>query len=237
MAVALAGAIGVERERKGRAAGLRTHVLVCLGATLAMIVGDLLARQWAGSDASVWLDKGRIAAGVITGVGFLGAGTIINVGGEQRGLTTAAMIWFVAALGLSIGAGFYWVAVCATILTLLAVILLEYVEGIVPSGERFTLVLHLPRGQERIGEVEEIIRGQGFHVVVSRLRISSREEILDMTFTVSSRSEARIGALAEFLSTEISHMDLPAASASSFPVSLVLFPDSVNADSAVMVPS
>ena len=98
------GLIGLEREMKGRPAGLKTFSLVCIGATLAMITNEYISRNFGGSG-----DLARMAAQVISGIGFLGAGTIIVTGTNQvRGLTTAAALWVTAALGISIGAGFYF---------------------------------------------------------------------------------------------------------------------------------
>lgn len=98
------GLIGLEREMKGRPAGLKTFSLVCLGSTLAMITNEYISRKYGGSG-----DLARMAAQVISGIGFLGAGTIIVTGTNQvRGLTTAAALWVTAALGISIGAGFYF---------------------------------------------------------------------------------------------------------------------------------
>ena len=101
----LCGAVmGLERELKDKAAGLRTHILVCIGATLFMMtsVSVALSHSYAGD-----VDPSRIAAGVVTGIGFLGAGAIIRYGASIRGLTTAASIWVVAAIGLAVGAGMY----------------------------------------------------------------------------------------------------------------------------------
>jgi putative Mg2+ transporter-C (MgtC) family protein len=99
----IAGAIGYERERHGRAAGLRTHILVGLGACLVMLTGLYLMETLAGR---VELDPTRLAAQVVSGIGFLGAGTILRSRASVRGLTTAASLWAVAGVGLAAGAGF-----------------------------------------------------------------------------------------------------------------------------------
>src|SRR5512143_587908 len=102
LAILLGGAIGLERESRGRPAGLRTHILVCLGATIIMIASTRMGEltQVLSSTSRVQVDPGRIAAGIVTGIGFLGAGAIIRIGDLVRGLTTAGCIWFVAALGI-----------------------------------------------------------------------------------------------------------------------------------------
>ncbi|MCP4643174.1 MAG: MgtC/SapB family protein [bacterium] len=199
LAVVLAGAVGLERERKGRAAGLRTHILVCLGSTLAMVVSDLLAREWAVTDASVWLDKGRIAAGIITGVGFLGAGTIINTGGASRGLTTAAMVWFAATLGIAIGAGYYLVATGATIIALFVTIVLQKISHRLPSEEQFSLSVRMGGGMANVDEVEDAIEELGYHVVASRLRVQEHGGRVDASFSISSDQRANVERLMQVL--------------------------------------
>ncbi|MBI2871512.1 MAG: MgtC/SapB family protein [Candidatus Omnitrophica bacterium] len=116
LAAIFGGLIGLERELHGRAAGLRTHILVCIGSALLMLISIELARQWQGSAP----DPARIAAQVVTGIGFLGAGTIIRERAGIRGLTTAASIWTIAAVGLAIGMGFYFAALVTTAIALVA---------------------------------------------------------------------------------------------------------------------
>lgn len=200
LAILLSGVLGLERERKGRAAGLRTHVVVCLGATLAMIVSDLLAAEWNNSDAPVWLDRGRIAAGVVTGIGFIGAGTIINVGSIHRGLTTAAMLWFVAVLGIAIGVGYYALAIISTAFTLLSVLLLERIGGVLPEQVQFALSVRVAGGSQRIMEMERFIEKQGYIVIAARLRVSKDDETLaDMTFDILSRNKKSVEELIDLI--------------------------------------
>lgn len=186
-AVTLSSLIGLERERKGRAAGLRTHVLVCLGSTLAMVVSDLLAAHWNASGATVWLDSGRIAAGVLTGIGFLGAGTIINVNGLQRGLTTAAMVWFVAALGVAVGVGMYMTAALATFFVLVVVVGLETVEERLPSADRYSLTLEMPDGLEKFNDVITVIREERFGCMPGKLRTADRGDHVEMAFEITTK--------------------------------------------------
>ena len=118
------GLIGVERELRGKSAGFRTNVVISLGAAVFMIVSERVAGP-GGMRAG---DPARIAAQVVTGVGFLGAGAIIQSGGHVRGMTSAAMIWVVAAVGMAAGAGYAWLAGIATLLTLLTNSLLREFE-------------------------------------------------------------------------------------------------------------
>ncbi|MBI5095859.1 MAG: MgtC/SapB family protein [Candidatus Hydrogenedentes bacterium] len=199
LAVLLAGAIGMERGRRGYSAGLRTHVLVCLGATLAMIVSDVIAREMVITNPAIPFDKTRMAAGVITGVGFLGAGTIMHVGTTQRGLTTAAMIWFVAMLGIVIGVGLYVIAASATAFALIVAICFEFVEKKLPMANRFSVAIRMPSGLQQMQEIEEAIRAEGFQVEASRLKISGVGESVDMNYQVVSKSPKHVEQLAIML--------------------------------------
>jgi putative Mg2+ transporter-C (MgtC) family protein len=120
----LCGAIiGIERERKGKPAGFRTNTLICFGSALYMLVTEFIMLK-----IGVPTDPTRIAAQVVTGIGFLGAGTIIQSRGTITGLTSAATIWVVAGIGLIIGAGFPWIGVICTFMVLMTLILLGKIE-------------------------------------------------------------------------------------------------------------
>lgn len=127
LSAVLSGLIGIERERASWFAGLRTHMLVCIGSTLIMIVSqhgfyDVLYREL------VVLDPSRVAAQVISGIGFLGAGTILFWKNKIRGLTTAASLWAVAGVGLAVGGGLYIASISATILILIILALIKPFE-------------------------------------------------------------------------------------------------------------
>ncbi|HEX7339991.1 MAG TPA: MgtC/SapB family protein [Rhodanobacteraceae bacterium] len=132
LAAVLGGVIGLNRERHEWAAGLRTHMLVCLGAALAIIVSAFGFHDVLGQP-DVVLDPSRIAAQVVSGIGFLGAGTIMFLQREQiiRGLTTAAGLWAVAAIGLAVGSGMYLAAIVATFVAWLIM------AGLKPFERRF----------------------------------------------------------------------------------------------------
>lgn len=120
LSVFLAGLVGWQRERAHTPAGLRTHMLVALGATIFTLIANELS-------ILVGIDTTRITAGIVTGIGFLGAGTIIQYQDSIRGLSTAASIWTVAAIGMAVGYGMYTLSVVGAVLTLL-ILLLEGVE-------------------------------------------------------------------------------------------------------------
>ena len=133
ISVVLSGLIGFERQLHKRNAGLRTHILVSLGSCLIMLTSLYVFDIYKGT---VPLDPARIAAGVITGIGFLGAGTIIRDREGVRGLTTAASLWVVAALGLAVGVGFYSASIVTTVLALIVLYFLRYAEGTILGEEK-----------------------------------------------------------------------------------------------------
>ena len=121
LAALLGAAIGLERELREREAGLRTHLLVSLGAALFTLVSAYAWTDWRFSTpAGIVFDPTRVAAQIVTGVGFLGAGAIIRQGLTVRGLTTAATLWAVAAIGMAVGAGYYWAAILTTAVVILS---------------------------------------------------------------------------------------------------------------------
>ena len=156
LAVICGGAVGLERERKGRPAGFRTHILVCVGAALCMMTNQYLL-QYIGQT-----DTARLGAGVLTGISFLGAGTIMVTGQRQvKGLTTAAGLWASAAMGLAIGVGFYEAA-------LLACVIIFVVERVLEDvSRRHDRVRHVDVYVElcdthALGELIAALRGNGW---------------------------------------------------------------------------
>ena len=162
LAAVLGGLIGVERELREREAGLRTHLLVAVGSALFTIVGAYGFHAFLESGANVVrADPTRIAAQIVTGIGFLGAGAIIRQGLSVRGLTTAATLWVVAAVGLAAGAGYYSAAVITTGLVLMALYPLRIAAYRIlhrfrPEDGR--LLVELPAGQAPGGIIDEIER-------------------------------------------------------------------------------
>jgi len=138
-AAMLGSAVGLEREVHGRAAGLRTHLLVSLGAGVFMMLSPLMANQTINSIRGG--DAGRIAAQIVTGIGFLGAGAIIKNGSSIKGLTTAASLWMAAAIGMSCGGGYFYIATIATSITLFALVILpRFSKNVVRNPARRNLI-------------------------------------------------------------------------------------------------
>jgi len=164
IAAVLGSLIGIDRERLQWAAGLRTHMLVCVGACLAMIVSaygfnDILSAQ------RIVLDPSRVAAQVVSGVGFLGAGSIILRNEVVKGLTTAASLWTVAGVGLAVGCGLYVPAVAGTVIILIILAGLKPIEErLKPRRHSAEIALSAPRGQMSVGLLEAALGRHAAHV-------------------------------------------------------------------------
>jgi putative Mg2+ transporter-C (MgtC) family protein len=146
----LAGAVGAEREWTGKWAGLRTHMLIAVGATLLAHISSLPSANGAS-----W-DGGRIAAQIVTGVGFIGAGTILQSRGAVHGLTTAAGLWVAAAVGIAVGFGDYTAGIVTALALLIILTALRPLERHLLRSHVRTVVLQLERGQ-KVGQVMEIL--------------------------------------------------------------------------------
>jgi putative Mg2+ transporter-C (MgtC) family protein len=137
LACILGGLVGIERERTRHPAGFRTHILVCVGAALVMLCNMYIFEKYKGYAN---IDPARFGAQVISGIGFLGAGTILKEGATVKGLTTAASVWSVAWIGIAAGLGFYTGAVFATILVLVTLVVFSRVEGRICESRKSTQI-------------------------------------------------------------------------------------------------
>ena len=159
--------LGLERDIHGGAAGLRTHLLVSVGAAVFMILSINVARFGSAShpDFARVTDPGRIAAQIVTGIGFLGAGAIIKEGFSVRGLTTAACLWVAAAIGMTCGAGFYLLAIITTLVSLFSLTILAYFERIYQRNIYKNLTVILPLGED-IGRLVSFMKKQKANIVL-----------------------------------------------------------------------
>ena len=176
------GVIGLERGRKRRPAGFRTHMLVCLGATLAMLISQYLSMMeknyW--SELTTFVantDVSRLGAQVINGIGFLGAGTIIVTGRQEvKGLTTAAGLWASACMGLTIGAGFVEGAFCGCVLISLTIILFSRLERFIVSRVRnINLYIEFVHVDD-LGSIIKAIKEKGIRIFDVEMHKAKREE-------------------------------------------------------------
>ena len=160
LAAVFGGIVGWERERHGRAAGFRTHLLLCVGCALVMLVSLYVPTRFAGqtSDSIVRADPGRMAGHVLSGLGFLGAGAIIVLGSRIRGLTTAAYIWVTAAIGLAVGCGYLVPATVTFLIVMVALHGLVRWERAMEEKDRYVrLRLNFSRPGERMHEIRSLL--------------------------------------------------------------------------------
>ncbi len=202
-AAALAGGvIGFERSYHGRPAGFRTHTLVCMASSILMLV-TVYQDQWfsGASLQTVRIDPTRMAQGVMTGIGFLGAGVIMKEALSVRGLTTAASIWITAAIGILAGVGFYAAVLLATVFSLLVVLVFRWVEEWIPTLSYARLTLSFRR--ETImpeAELMELITKQGF--TSANMSYSSEKEgnFFQYAMTIRTPNRGNMQRLSHMLS-------------------------------------
>jgi putative Mg2+ transporter-C (MgtC) family protein len=185
VALVLGGAIGLERELSNKPAGLRTNILICTGATMMMTLSSLVLASPANSGS----DLLRVAAGVITGIGFMGAGSIIRAGGHVQGLTTASTMWAVTALGLVVGAGFYLVAAVYTAAIILTLSLFRRVEALVPKKEGYIYVLNLADMEGAADKVTRLATGLGMWLESVSLKRSNDAVLMTFGFAARAKKE------------------------------------------------
>ncbi|MDO5040445.1 MgtC/SapB family protein [Clostridium sp.] len=172
LSVIIGGIIGYDREFKNRPAGFRTHMLVCLGATISALIelqlGYFVINQIQLNQellGSLKVDSGRIVAQVISGIGFLGAGTIIRNKGSIKGLTTAASIWAVACVGLAIGMGFYTISIIsALIIFIVLVFLKKFQNKFITKIEIFKFEVTYKSNKNTIREIDRILSDEDINI-------------------------------------------------------------------------
>src|SRR6267154_2575086 len=193
--------VGVERTFHGRAAGFRTPSLVCLASALLMIV-TVYQNQWMTfvEHDAIRTDPTRMAQGIMTGIGFLGAGVIFKEGLTVRGLTTAASIWITAAIGMLVGIGFWFAAVVGALAALTVLALFRYIESQLPSEFYAHHMLRFTRdhviGEE---EVHKLIRDHGFTIANVSSRLSESGQQFEYRMTIKSRDRKNAETLSSYL--------------------------------------
>lgn len=188
MAMLIGCIIGWERKRKGQMAGMRTFTLISMGACLAMLLSIYVPQEYLGLKNG---DPGRIAAQVVTGVGFLGGGAMIQQKGSIRGLTTAAGIWVVATLGLTIGVGMYGAAIVATVLVMATLISLEQWEHKVRIGQESRVVnLKIEGIVDNVDQFKRIFAHNHMHVSNFYIEIDYEKSESEISFVILSKRGA-----------------------------------------------
>jgi putative Mg2+ transporter-C (MgtC) family protein len=196
LAVLAGGLIGFERNYHGRPAGFRTHTLVCVASSVLMLV---TVYEWVLS-ANAPIDPTRMAQGIMTGIGFLGAGVIIKEGLSVRGLTTAASIWITAAIGILIGVGFYFTAVAATAVTLGVLVLFRWIEAITPALHYGRLHVRFSRQNVLAQEdLLKIIDTHGISQANLTYQLGEQGKTFEYRMTIRTHEQANYKKLAETL--------------------------------------
>jgi putative Mg2+ transporter-C (MgtC) family protein len=181
LAVLLGGAIGLEREISGKPAGLRTNILICVGAALLTDVSIHLVQGNPSGDPS------RLAAQIITGIGFIGAGTIMQAGGTITGLTSAATIWVVCAIGITVGAGFFFEAVGAGLIVALVLSGLGTVEHRVRRARRVLSCTIRAKPTFAAAELETILGANGIRIIGQRVFDHAEDRVFELKLSGPAR--------------------------------------------------
>lgn len=200
-AMAAGGLIGLERSYHGRPAGFRTHTLVCIASSLLMLV-TMYQDQWFGETTLevVRIDPTRMAQGIMTGIGFLGAGVIMKSGLNVRGLTTAASIWITAAIGILAGVGFYSALIIASALTLLTLTIFRKIENKMPSQifVHHTVVFSRENYLSE-SEIRALLTQNGFSAANISYKFNTEKNQLNYRMTARTMDEENIEKLARNL--------------------------------------
>jgi putative Mg2+ transporter-C (MgtC) family protein len=201
LALAAGGIVGLERSHHGRPAGFRTHALVCLASGMLMLVTVNYSRSLSIPGLQgVAIDPTRMAQGIMTGIGFLGAGVIIKEGMSVRGLTTAASIWITAAIGVLIGLGFYFAAGISTVLTLGILSVFRWIERKMPIEFYAKLAVgFLREAKLPEGELRELVQRHGFVIANMNYCLAGDGKIFQYDMVIHSPVRENTRRLSEAL--------------------------------------
>ncbi len=181
MAILCGGIIGFQRERADRPAGLRTHSLVCLGATVFTLV------SYMGFSSISGVDSSRIAAGVVTGIGFIGAGAIFRRGSLVKGVTTAASIWLVAAIGLALATKLYYLAIIITLFGYIILTLIKYFEDRFVSPPTYSIKITVNENFKDFNKINEILKNISENIKYSICRTGEKKTTYDILINIQSK--------------------------------------------------
>jgi len=188
VAAILGGIIGYERETENKPAGFRTNMLVCIGSALVMVTSQFIFNQYQGLTN---LDPARLGAQVISGIGFIGAGTIIRDGLHVRGLTTAASLWVVACIGLAVGIGFYWGAIITTLFILLILMVMKKIEERIRSAGPFrVIVIRSTDEPGQLGAIGSVFGKHGASIKnIKIIKMEDQSDDINIRLTVEFKPE------------------------------------------------
>ncbi len=189
IAAVLGGVVGLERESHGRETGFRTLILVCSGTCLIMITSLRVPELFAHFTfySVLRLDPARIAYGTITGIGFLGAGAIVRDKKRTRGITTAACLWVVAAIGLAIGCGFYYLGVASTAISILVLYALRLVEKFIPK-DIYNSILITRDGEKEIAPLLQVLDEFQLKILNQTIKVQTPPPMTEVEFSVRHKN-------------------------------------------------
>jgi len=199
LAAVLGAVVGLERERQGQPAGLRTHTILAIGSTLAMTISINIAMQFRPLVPNG--DPARLAAQVVSGIGFLGAGAILRYGTSIKGLTTATSLWTIAIVGLAVGAGHYISGVTATFLLLAILVLLNIIEK--KFIRTYTTVSLSIEAHDRVGlldEIKDMLKQEGKKVISTTVGRDLVNKTMSITIILKTLEEEPMESLVAGLS-------------------------------------
>jgi len=195
LAALLGGAVGYERERRNQLAGFRTHIILCTGAALMMMLSLYIGREHN-------TDPGRIAAQVVSGIGFLGAGAILRLGASVKGVTTAASLWVIAGIGLAVGSGFYFGAILTTVIMFLTLSLLSQIEQrLLRTKNEKSLFLQTLDEPGVIGKIEHVLQYQGIFLHNIRINKDFADNRLEIMAIIQVPPSINVGQIITQLSS------------------------------------
>lgn len=193
-ACVLGGIIGFEREHVHRPAGLRTHILVCVGSALVMVTSEFIYYRYS---SHVNVDPARLGAQVISGIGFLGAGTIIKEGISVKGLTTAASLWAVSCVGIAVGIGFYSGAIIATVIIFLILVVIKKTQGKISMQKNARLFIHTRIKKGEVNELSGLIQEMGVKIKRTDFVSSEIDGEMVIRFTLDISGQVSMAELIE----------------------------------------
>lgn len=182
--------IGLERELRAKEAGVRTHFLVCFGSALFMIISVYGFLSTKGVDGIRGADQARIAAQIVSGIGFIGAGTIMVNRGSITGLTTAAGLWVAAGIGMAIGGGLYFIGLLATLLVLIG---LELLRLFFHKSRLTSILVFRTTSRSAISALEQELRKKGWHVISNDVAVKSKRNPDEFRVTLTLLRHASLG--------------------------------------------
>lgn len=193
-ACVLGGIIGFEREHVHRPAGLRTHILVCVGSALVMVTSEFIYFRYS---SHVNVDPARLGAQVISGIGFFGAGTIIKEGISVKGLTTAASLWAVSCVGIAVGIGFYSGAIIATVIIFLILVVIKKTQGKISMQKNARLFIHTRIKKGEVNELSGLIQEMGVKIKRTDFVSSEIDGEMVIRFTLDISGQISMAELIE----------------------------------------